>query len=801
MPFNGIDPHVRCNSRQNIRMLLTDLRQGLRSLRNSPALAFIAVASLALGIGTNVTIYSVAREMILDDLSARQPDRLVRLGAAVASTRYRDLRHVGVFQDLAFDTGLGNSSWRAPAHNEIIWEMTTSANFFDVLGVGSFIGRLYSESDQGRPVAVLSYGFWRKRLHSDPNVTGSPLNIGGNLYTVLGVLPRDYRSIMRHGVSPEVYLLSERDPGRCALFGRLRDGVTRDQATQALLAVAGTMDGPEFANQVSRLRPMAGWAANSDTLGDDRRFFVFFVMLGGTAVLLVVIGCFNVAGLLLARDVARQRELAIRRALGANRFQVARQLFAEALVLVAFGAAAGLLIDAFLRDRLSYARWPSAYNLPFEFHFQTDRGLCLYAAATVIAVLLLSSLLPSLRGSNADLGLAMKQSEPAFSIRRWNLRNSFVTLQVVMSVVLLTLGALFGRAFVQLAGADPGFDISHTVMTTVWLPSGARLARDQRLIWRDSLVRRLKDMPGVVGVTSIGTLPFMGELPQQPVRRKNDPVEIGHNAYAMGAGEQFCRVLGIPILRGRDFEIADRTRVPVPALVNRALARRLFGDADPIGAQVVAGPRQERVLEIVGVVGDTRMRTLGEEHAPMFFTPYDDAQLMLRTAGDAERWVAPIQDKLSRTEPASALDVRPLSDAAAGAIFPMRVATGFVGSMSILGLLLALSGLYSSVSYATKRRTREMAIRIAVGAPRSAILWTTIRDGVAVLSCGVVVGLALATAAIRLLTNLLPDGLEPWNPAMLTAVALVLLATGVAAAWVAVRGAGKVDPALVLKQD
>jgi hypothetical protein len=395
----------------------------------------------------------------------------------------------------------------------------------------------------------------------------------------------------------------------------------------------------------------------------------------------------------------------------------------------------------------------------------------------------------------------MKQGEPAFSIRRWDLRNSVVTLQVVISAVLLTMGALFGRAFVQLAGADPGFDISHTVMTTVWLPSGARLSPDQRLVWRDSLVRRLKDMSGVVGVTSIGTLPFMGELPQQPVRRKNDPVEIGRNAYAMGAGEQFCRVLGIPILRGRDFEAADRTRAPVPALVNRALARRLFGEADPIGAQVVAGPGQERVLEIVGVVADTKMRTLGEEHAPMFFTPYEYAQLMVRAAGDGDRWVAPIQDTLARTEPASALDVRPLSDAAAGAIFPMRVATGFVGSISILALLLALSGLYTSVSYATKRRTREMAIRIAVGAPQSAIVWTTIRDGVAVLSCGVLLGLALAAAAIRLLTNLLPDSLEPWNLAMLAIVALVLLATGVAAAWAAARGAGQVDPALALKRD
>ncbi len=413
-------------------MLLTDLRQGLRGLLKSPAFTLIAVLSLALGIGVNVTIYSVAREMILDDLSARQPDRLVRLGSVVTGAQFRELEDAGIFEDLAFDTGLGTAEWHAGARNEIAWEMTTSANFFQALGVGSSLGRLYSPSDSGASRAVVSYGFWQKRLGGDRNAVGRPLQLGARLYTVVGVLPRDYRSVMRHGVSPEVYLLPDREPARCHPFARLRDGVTRDQTRQALLAAARNIDGEEFARQVARLKPMAGWAANADTVGDDRRFFLFFAMLYGTALLLVVIGCFNVAGLLLARGITRQRELAIRKALGASRFRVARQLVAEGALLVGFGAAAGLIVDAVLRERLSYIRWPSAYNLPFEFHFQTDRGLFLYAAATVAAAVLVSSIVPSLRSSDADLGLALKQSEAAFSIRRWNLRNGFVLLQVVL---------------------------------------------------------------------------------------------------------------------------------------------------------------------------------------------------------------------------------------------------------------------------------------------------------------------------------------------------------------------------------
>ena len=203
---------------------------------------------------------------------------------------------------------------------------------------------------------------------------------------------------MGHGVSPEVYRLAETNPPCCRLFGRLRDGFTREQTRQALVAAARIIGGPDFAKQVSVLRPMAGLAAHENSIGDDRRYFVFFVALFGTALMLAVIACFNVAGLLLARGVTRQRELAIRKALGASRFQLARHLLAEGFVLVVLGAGAGLIVDAFLRNWLSYVRWPSAYNLPFEFHFQNDRGLFLYALATALAALLVSSLLPSLRG-------------------------------------------------------------------------------------------------------------------------------------------------------------------------------------------------------------------------------------------------------------------------------------------------------------------------------------------------------------------------------------------------------------------
>ena len=781
--------------------LLTDLGQAFRFLRQSPALAAMAVASLALGLGANVTIYSIVREMILDDVSAREPGRLARLATEIPYSQYRDLRATGVFQDLAFNVWLADTNWNSGGIGEVAWRMITSANFFDVLGVHASAGRLYSPADEGHPVAVVSYGFWRRRLNGDPHVVGRALKLNGQLYTVTGVLPPDYRSIVGRGVSPEIYLIAPSDSTHCHPFGRLRDGVSRAQAHEALFAAARNFGGAEFARRVSGLRPMAGLAAQTAATGDDRRFFLFFAMLFGIAVLLALIACLNVAGLLLARGVARQRELAIRRALGAGRGHLVGQLLAEGVVLVALGAAAGLVLDAFLRQQLSYIRWPSAYNLPFEFHFQNDRGLLLYGLAAALAALLLSSLLPALRGSGADPGLAMKQSEPAFSVRRWNLRNGFVALQLALSVVLLSVGALFARGFVHLAGADPGFNVAGTVIARVFQPPGQPRG-EAGWAWRDRVAAIVQQVPGVTTVTSIGTLPLMGELQaQEAVRRREDPLPAAREAYELGGGEQFCRALGIPILRGRDFERADRARRPVPVILNQSLARRLFGDADPIGREIAAGREQPRIFEVVGVAADARLRTLGEDHPPIFFTPFSFAQLLVATSGKGAPLVRPIRSALASIDPEGALDVRPLAEAAAGALFPMRIGAVFAGLLAGIGLILVLTGLYSSVSYATRRRNREMAIRVAVGATRADIVWTAIRDGIALLACGIAMGLPLAMAAIRPLADLLPDGVNPGSAGMFAAVTLLLLAVGAGAAWIPAREAAKADPWWGLREE
>lgn len=777
-----------------MRALLIDIRQALRGLRKSPVLAAVATTSLALGIGANVTVYSVVREMILDDLSARRPDRLARVdGADVSYAEYRDLRAARIFEDLAYERGLSDRIWQAAGRSEMAWTFTTSPNFFDVLGIDASTGRLYSQSDEGRGMAAVSYGFWRKRLRGDPRAVGQSLRLNDRLYIIGGVLPRDYRSVLGHGVSPEVYLADAGDA--CRLFGRLRDGLSRQQSLQALAAASGTIGGQDFSRRISILRPMSGFTANAAKTGDERLYFLFFAMLFGVAGTLTLIACSNVAGLLLARALGRQRDLAIRKALGASRLQIARLLLAEACVLVLAGAGAGLMLDAVLRNNLSYVRWPTAYGIPFEFHFQNDSGLFLYASATAFAALLLSSLIPALRGSDAGVGVALKLGEPSISMRRWNLRGAFVILQVALSTVLLTLGAVFTQSFAQLVRTGPGFDVAHTLIAAVHpLPGRPRDLRQQ-------VVRRITAVPGVESVTSAGTLPFMGELPDALLRRDGEPLSAIRHSYFMGAGDRYCATLGIPVLRGRDFEITDRERQPVPIIVNRTLASAFFGEADPIGEHLRLGRDKEELLEIVGVAANTKMRTMGEGEAPLFFRPEFNAQLLVRVAGRPAQWIEPLRAALSEVDGTAALDVRPMEDAAAGALFPMRVASGFVGLLSLCGLALALVGLYASVSFAVSRRTREFGIRAALGASRLRIVGTALRDGMAVLLCGAMAGACAAFLAIRTLLDLLPASVNPWAPAPFAAVLLLILATGAMAAWIPARRAGNVDPSIALRQD
>jgi putative ABC transport system permease protein len=775
-----------------------DLNYALRSLSKSRSLAAVGILSIALGIGVNITAYSIVRELVFDDVTARHPERLAYVNADVSYPLYRDLRRAGVFQDLACYHSVTIWSWRNGGHSETAWTIRSSANFFDVLGVTPFAGRLYTQSDEGRDLAVVSYSFWRKRLGGDPAALGRPLQLNGRIYTITAILGRNYRSIYGNDFSPQVYVPAVPDSGRFLVFGRLLPGRSAAATRESLLAAATVLGGADLGRRVANLYPIGGFAGHSAHRGDP--FFPVLMALYAVAGMLALIGCANVAGLLLARSTARQREIAIRKAMGAGRLRIVGNLLAEGGVLAGGGTVLGYLLHTAIAARLRLLTYPGAYGQPFEFHFEADAGLLLYAAAMAVAALLISSLVPALRCARADLSLAMRQGEPAFSVRRWSLRNSFVGMQMALSVVLLALGIFFTRGFVRMSAAEPGFDTAHTLFAGVQPIRGAH-AGEHYFTWRDELLGAARAVPGVGAASSTSIIPLSGELARPAVRREGEPSSTVREVYRTGVGDQYFTTFAIPMLRGRDFEPRDRTRRPVPAVINRALARELFGADDPVGRRLVMGRDAGELLEIVGVCGDTRVRILAEDDPPAFYTPGFDTGLVVRVAGDAALWIEPLRRALGVVDPDAALDIRTMRDATEGAIWPMRTASILLASLSGLGLALALVGLYASVSDSAGRRTREMGIRVALGATPAHIVWVSVRDSMAVLLCGGTAGIIFAIAAIHPVASLAPDGVNPWSPAMFTAVLLLLLASGAAAAYLPARRAAKLDLSIALREE
>ena len=778
--------------------LWKDLKYALRTLRKSPSLAAVGTLSIALGIGVNITAFSIVRELVFDDVTAQHPERLAYVNADVSYPLYRDLRRAGIFQDLACFHSVTIWSWRNGAHSEMAWTIRSSANFFDVLGVTPFAGRLYTHSDEGRDLAVVSYSFWRKQLGGDPAAIGRPLPLNGRIYTITAILGRNYRSIYGSDFSPQVYVPHVPDAGRFLVFGRMPDGASKAATRESLLARATALGGAELGRRVANLYPIGGFAGHAAARGDP----VFPVLMAVYAVagMLALIGCANAAGLLLARSVARRREIAIRKAIGAGRWQIVRHLLAEGCVMTGAGAVLGYMLHTAIAARLRLLTYPGAYGQPYEFHFETDAGLVLYAAALGAAALLVSSLVPAMRGARADLSLAIRQAAPAFSIRRWSLRSSFVGIQMALSVVLLALGVFFTRGFVHMASAEPGFEIAHTLFAGVQPVRGAHTG-DEYFTWREELLNAVRAVPGVTAASSTTIIPLSGERARLPVRREDQPSSAFREVYRTGVGDQYFTTLAIPMLRGRDFEPRDRTRRPLPTIVSRSLARDLFGAEDPVGRRLVVGRDAAEVLEIVGVCQDTRVRTLAEENPPAFFVPGFDTGLVVRVAGDPARWIEPLRRALGVVDPEAALDIRTMREATEGAIWPIRMASLLLASLSGLGLALALVGLYASVSDSAGRRTREMGIRVALGATPASIVWASVRDSIAVLLCGGAAGIIFAAAAIHPVANLAPAGVDPWSPAMFAAVLLLLLASGAAAAYLPARRTAKIDPSIALREE
>ncbi len=801
--------------------LIQDLRYGARLLRRAPGFAAVAIAALAIGIGANTAIFSVVNTLLIQDLPYKAPDRLAviwehnlardRQNNVVAPGNFihwREANHA--FEDLSAVsltfrltvTGNGKDPEELPFQ-------LVSASFFPLLGVQPALGRPFTaEEDKPNPrVIVISDRLWRRRLGADPGVLGHPMTIQGNPFTVVGVMPPGFyhldRSVdlwMPVGFSDEA-----RTPqGRwLSVLGRLKPGMTFPAAEKEMERVHAELIRmfPEF---------NTGWTARvvplkTQLTGDVRP--ALLILLGSVAFVLMI-ACANVANLLLARATARQRELAVRAALGAARARLVRQMVAESLVLAVLGGVAGLLLAWW---GLGVLRAVAVERLPIP--RLEAIGIDGWVLSFTIAASLLSGLVfglvPALSASGTALTDALKEGgRGASSGRGHRTRNVFVVVEVALALVLLVGAGLLVRSFVALLHVDPGFDPSRTVTMRVGLPQ-SRYNDTQRVQFFQRLFEKVNALPGVQGAGGVSFLPLTGlgsatrlDIVGRPPAPLGEEAIVNVRVVANG----YFKAMGVPLTRGRLFNENDPADSRDKVIVNESLARQYFPNENPIGKRIRITWNDTRDDEIIGVVGDVRLTALGTEpkatnYWPYARFPYPGMTLAVRTLADAASTSNAIVRLVREQDPDLAVaDIRSMEDVVSASVAQQRLTMLLLTIFAIAALLLAAVGIYGVIGYTVTQRTQEIGIRMALGARQEDVLRMVVGQAMTLAAAGILIGGLGALGLTRLMTNLL-FGIRPSDPVTFVAVAGVLAGVAAVASYVPGRRATRVDPVIALRAE
>jgi predicted permease len=793
----------------------SDLRYALRALRRNPGFAAAAISSLALGIGANTTIFSLTMEFLFSQPSCRNPETLRSFqigGNSAADVRdYRFLRDAHIFTDVAGSFEEVESNWRNGEDTYRLWVMTVTDNFFNMVGAPLAFGRGIQPGE--RSTVVLSDGFWRRRLNGDPAVLGKVLIIDGRHYTVVGVLPHEYRTLLGFGFAPELYFPVLRDDEPVSLVARLPEGMTRAVALARLKATCKELDkvhqrsGTEsWANGV-RMAPVAGLERLDELgLGPIKEFFGMLMIVVG---LVLLIACANVSSLLLARASSRRQELAIRLAIGAARGRLVRQLLAESLLLAALGTVAGFLLNLWLTGVMNRVQLP--IPVPMQLLIAPDWRLLAYSSVVAVASALVAGWMPALKATRTGVGDSLKMQQGQVGNRRWTLRNALVVGQLAVSVVLLTTGFLFLRNMMQAVSMNPGFDTQHTIWAYVrlvpekYFPNKDAGPEKTMALVNDAL-RELRALPGVEAASIARAVPLndhitMGtelrtDLDDHPI-----PVDFNYNFVS----PDYFKTMGIAMVAGREFLPSDGRNSPEVVILNENLARRLFGNRNPVGHTVRWG---DAVVTVAGVAKDSKYFSLGENNSMALYTSYlskggtiVNLHFLIRAAGRPEGVVREIRTALGRLDSSAAVEVKPMRDAMGFAFLPSRVGAALLGSMGLLGLALASIGLYGVLAYSVAPRTREIGLRVALGADRGAVLRMVARESFGLLAIGLAIGLGISIFATKPLAMFLVPELSPSDPATFLTVAGVLATVAFAATLGPALRALRVDPMVALRYE
>ena len=793
--------------------IFSDLCFAGRAFRRNPGFALTAIFCLALGIGANTTIFSITTSFLFSQPSCRDSASMIAIweggNSGSSITDYRFLRDAHIFDGMAGINVEREVNWRDGDRTSRFYAGVVTDDYFATLQCPFLLGRGITPGET--TAAVLSDRVWRGTFGGDPAILGRKLILDGRIYSIAGVLPANHRSIAGFSLSPDIYIPVTHDNDDVQFYARMPKGMTIPIARARLKSVFEQLDqinpkeGWKRANQVLVMGVTGFDVLNQEIPGQVTAFFAMLMIVVG---LVLLIACTNVAGLLLARAATRSHELAIRLSLGASRRRIVRHLLAESLLLAALGLAAGLLIDVVCAKLVNNLTLP--VPLPIHLVVSPDWRLLWYSLGTVFVSALLCGLLPALKAARRDVNLALKQEERR-TARTWNLRSALVAGQLAVSIVLLATGFLFLHNLLRASSMNPGFDVHHTIWAYMRLVPDKYHDPDQ--IKQLSIVRsgleRLRALPGVESAAITSKVPLNDNcmIALTGLRTDSSSAAIPVEFECNNVGPDYFRTLSIPIERGREFTAADRKGSQPVVIVNESFARAVFGNADPVGHTFTLDLPKEKSKLIVGVAKDSKYFTLGEKQRLAVYEPYFaypeavNLHFLIRTSGPPAAYVTPVTDLLGRLDSTAAIETKPMSRALGLALLPSQAGAVMLGAMGILGLTLAAIGLYGILLYSVSRRTREIGLRMALGATSSDLLRLIGRHSLVLVGSGVIAGFALAFFAMQPLALFLVPGLSTLDSTALLAVIGVLGAVALLASLTPAIRVLRVDPMVALRYE
>jgi putative ABC transport system permease protein len=800
-----------------------DIRHVLRMLRARPAFTAIAAAILALGIGASTAIFTVVDTLLIRPLPYAEADRLVAIwqrdtsGSApreeVASANFFDWRDVATSFEKMASAQPWSLDYTGGAQPEVFFGTRVSEGFFDLLGVPAAHGRLFTTSDhqKGRDqIAVLGHEIWTRRFGADPAIVGRTLTLDGLPFEVVGVLPAWFdlplvaASERRDVWVPDVYeeyMRHNRSSGYWAVVAKLRGGSTREAAQAEMNAISARL-------AEEHPRTNATILARVDPLTEHLQAGVRPALLAmlGAAALVLLIACANVANLMLARGAEREREFAIRGALGASRGRLVRQLLTESLLIAGTGTAAGLLLAWWLLGTLVALAPPQVAGLQrIAIDWRIIAFACGLGAATAVG----SGLLPALQFSRAAAGDAAKEGRAATGTRRARrTRDGLAVAEMALAMVLVVSAGLLLRSFQAIARIDTGFAADRVAALQVFAyGEQTRTAAGRVQFFRES-VGRMRSLPGVTHAAAVSAMPF---IPANINIESEISIEglpdagTARQVFLSAATDGYFETMGIPLMRGRTFTAFDDARAAPVAVVTGSLARRHWGDGDPIGSFVTVRftGRQVRA-QVVGVVSELRHDALDQPARDELFLSqaqigFGSMTYVLRTSGDPAALIEPAKQVVWSMDPLQTIyDEATVPQLVAATLAPRRFAMLLVGLFASVAMALAAVGVYGVTSFTTSRRTREIGVRLALGATSRSVSSLVVSRALALGGIGVLAGAAGSYAAGRMLESML-YGVPVFDPLTVAVVGALLLAVAAGAAYLPARRAGRVDPLVALR--